>query len=660
MNEKRRKKIRAYLISFVNDELNKRKRKNFNNLLINSTSLDNLAKKNMQSEVFLVKEQNFYYQQNIDTGWIMAVNCDINRQKPLMDFFTNKASNEINKIDSQSEEEEKFEIINQETIIKKNIDNIIFIHQKREKMSSIGTSLFQKREISDRKFNKDNNNGRSSSRVSNFLLRKSSRGIGMWKEKVDLNHKSSNSLIEDNVKLLKNFSNISLETELSRIIKLCHDEDYDSSQEQCISESRRSEYNKEIKIAKMYAKKLNSYCKKLKKIFDKKYLIDKNKKINNNIEKTRTEKKDKTIYKQKENKGKSHKIQKIKYKKIIPKKNGENNRENYSKFHKLSKNRKTNNNDSCRNNNQENSYNAKMNQTSRENSKKHGKCILKINQTKKRNSSTFKNKMMSKFKQVFFKSPKKIDVYKKNKSKQITSKESKKIITKKDPINDIQNHNIEHHIKKIIAKKKPKEHKIEKTSLFRTNRIKMFKRASVEMKMNNTGLEKITFLQNKTKSSFIPFEFNRIKKKSKKKKEKANYNNINNNSTSISQIKDTSDSSEIMNKEIDKNNKKGKKRISINVIKGKKNHLMGLENLKKINKRRSSNYDTIKIHKLKRISPLKTERKRVNNTTDKHKQKKGKDEINFVNGEISDFDDYNLIDDFLYKIKLKRGKNYNV
>ena len=119
MNEKRRKKIRAYLISFVNDELNKRKRKNFNNLLINSTSLDNLAKKNMQSEVFLVKEQNFYYQQNIDTGWIMAVNCDINRQKPLMDFFTNKASNEINKIDSQSEEEEKFEIINQETIIKK-------------------------------------------------------------------------------------------------------------------------------------------------------------------------------------------------------------------------------------------------------------------------------------------------------------------------------------------------------------------------------------------------------------------------------------------------------------------------------------------------------------------------------------------------------------
>ena len=188
----------------------------------------------------------------------------------------------------------------------------------------------------------------------------------------------------------------------------------------------------------------------------------------------------------------------------------------------------------------------------------------------------------------------------------------------------------------------------------------MFKRASVEMKMNNTGLEKITFLQNKTKSSFIPFEFNRIKKKSKKKKEKANYNNINNNSTSISQIKDTSDSSEIMNKEIEKNNKKGKKRISINVIKGKKNHLMGLENLKKISKRRSSNYDTIKIHKLKRISPLKTERKRVNNTTEKHKQKKGKDEINFVNEEISDFDDYNLIDDFLYKIKLKRGKNYNV
>ena len=53
MNEKKQKKIRAFLINFVNEELNRKKRNNKNNILINSTPLNILAEKNMQCKVFL-------------------------------------------------------------------------------------------------------------------------------------------------------------------------------------------------------------------------------------------------------------------------------------------------------------------------------------------------------------------------------------------------------------------------------------------------------------------------------------------------------------------------------------------------------------------------------------------------------------------------------
>ena len=92
-----------------------------------------------------------------------------------------------------------------------------------------------------------------------------------------------------------------------------------------------------------------------------------------------------------------------------------------------------------------------------------------------------------------------------------------------------------------------------------------------------------------------------------------------------------------------------------------KNDKYEIENFRSIKKRRLSHFDNIKIHKAKRISPLKTDREKRNHTTEQNEQKfKRIHEFNAGDGEITtDFDDFNQIDEFLYRIKLKRGKNIN-
>ena len=666
MNEKRRKKIRAYLINFVNEELKRNKKKKKEDILINSVSLDILSRKNMQSKLFLGKEDNYYYQQNVEIGWMVGVNFDINNsyhQKPLIDIFANKVTKEINRVDSSDIGEEKIEIVNKETIIKKNLDRILYIHQDRSNINSLGTSLFLKKEISERKFNKEKANN-ISGRISNFSLNKSKMEKGEKHTKTISNH----SIIDENSILLKRYSNITLETELSRIIRCCHDEDYSSSQENCISDSRRSEINRELKIAKMYAKRLNLYCKKLKKKVSTKYLKNKKKEKNDN--------QDKKICKQAakkgnnngsceldRNKGNSHKIKRIEFKKILIKKNMDKDN-NISKFNIIEKKSQTNKgkNDSDKNNFLESSAHIKGNITSRENPNNTKKGLLRSNQIKKRHSSTFRTKLMTKLKQVYFKSPKKADIFKREKSKQIEDKVYKKININQKMNNALNSNKKEEQIVKLIKIKKKPEHKNEKNSTFRINNIKYGKRSSMMEKMNNTGLEKINFFKNKTKSSYVPYTIKATKKKLKKKREKINNINNNNSTTTISQRKDTSGSSENNGNENDnrKNNSKIKisKKNSSQLIKGKKGFL-SIENLKKMKKRRSSNYDKVKIHKLKRISPLKIEREKRNNTTEKNEKKFGKrNDINDV--EITDFDDFNLIDEFLYQRKLKRSKINNV
>ena len=672
MNEKKQKKIRAYLINFVNEELIRKKRNNKKDILINSTSLDILAQKNMQCKVFFVEEHKFFYQQNMDIGWIMGVNFDLNNsypQKPLMDLFSNKVAKVMDKIDSSDIEEEKIEIVNKETIIKKNLDRILYIHHEKEIGSPLGTSLFQKKEISERKIYRENKDYLSG-KVSNFFMNKNDN------QKDDIKLKDTNSF--ENFMLIKRYSNITLETELSRIIRCCHDEDCPSSQEHCILESRRSEMNKGLKIARMYAKRLNLYCKTLKNNFKKKYL--KGKKLNFKKKKN-TETKKETNFKNEnadKNKGKIHNIQKFKFQKIKPKKHNEEHEEKNYKMNGYIKKAKTNNflkikaiNESDKNNIQDGSSHIKGNITTREDMGNHKKSLLKINPFQKRNSSTFRNKLALKLKQVYFKSPKKIDTFKRKISKQIGEGEYKKININQRLLNNIVNPNKEikevNHIQKVIKTKKKQENKNEKTSNFRISKMKYVKRGSMMDNMNYTGLEKINFFKTKTKSTFSPLVVKPIKKKSKKKKEKINnnnnINNINNKSTSISQKKDTSDSSEILPKDYEQKvikNKYHKKNSTSFLMKRKKGNLI-IENWKKIKKRRSSNYDNAKIHKIKRISPLKSEREKRNNTTEKNEQIFGKlHDLNEGDVEVTDFDDFNVIDEFLYKIKVKRGKNCNV
>ena len=660
MNEKKQKKIRAFLINFINEELNRKKRNNKHEILINSTSLDILSQKNMQCKIFSVQEHNYFYQQNIDIGWLIGVNFDINKsgiQKPLVNFFTNKCENEIEKIDSSDGGEEKIEIINKETIIKKNTDRILYIHHPKEIGIPLGNLLFRKKEISEKKFIKENN-GIYSGRTSKFMLNK------IEKEKDDIKIRDSNSIKDDNPILIKRYSNITLETELSRIIKYCHDEDYQSSQEHFISESRRSELNKELKIAKMYAKKLNLFCKRLKKKIEKKYAKDKDNSIS--LIKTRERHKNNKYTKKGEietSKGKSHIIKKIKYTKIIskPRDESDKNKEKYPKFNNIEKSKTFKYiNDSNRHNLFEKSSKTKGNITSRDNTKKERKNILKINQFK-RHSSTFRNKLMTKLKQVYFKSPKKIDIIKKEKIKQNGNKEYKKLNITKKLLDKDFNQNTEDHTKKLIKMKKNQEHKeLEKTSIFRVNKISATKRSSMGEKMNSKGLEKINFFKTK-KNSHEPYLIRAFRKKSKKKKEKDKLNinnNINNNSTSISQRKDTSDSSEIILKNDDKKKSNRNKNYNKNMtylFKKKKE----IDNYKRINKRKSSNYDNVKIHKLKRISPLKMDRDKRNRTTEKNGLKFGGNENN-ESKDITNFDNFNLIDEFLYKIKLKRGKNNSI
>ena len=665
------KKIRAYLINYVNEELKRKKINNKKDILINSTSLDILEKKNMQCKSFLVEENNYFYQQNLDIGWVVGVNFDINssyHQKPLVNLFANKITKELDKIDSSEIGDEQIEIVNKETIIKKNIDRTLYIHQEKDVCSSLGISLFQKREISERKFNKENNNDFYSGIVSNFMSNKNNKEKGKEESKF----KDTNSVLEDNFFLIKRMSNITLETELSRIIKCCHEEDYSSSQERCISESRREEMNKELKMARMYAKKLNLYCKKLKKNVDRNYLRKKTIQQKNQIKnvKTKVVKSGNNNIKNEEiknSKVKSHIIQRIKYKKIIPKRHSGEEREKNPRIKSIEK-KKTKTNkasiDSDKNKKLfESSSHAKENITSRENTNKTKKGLLRLNQFKKRNSSTFRNKLATKLKQVFFKSPKKLDIFKKKKSKQIEGEYKKLNVMHQRLFNKPQNSKKEDEkelTQKIIKMKKRPEHKKEKTSIFRINNKKIVKKSSMVDNFNHTGLDEINIFKTKTRSTHMPLTIKPSKKKSKKKKEKINNNNnnINNNSTSISQRKDTSDSSEMNN--INNNKYKYNKKNSAALFKRKDEKYI-IEKIKKTKKRRLSHFDNIKIHKIKRISPLKTDREKRNHTTEKNAQKfKKQHELNFGDGEITtDFDDFNHIDEFLYRIKLKRSKNIN-
>ena len=136
MSEQRQKKIRNHLINFMNQELLRNKKNKQSRFLINSMTLEQLEKKNMQCKDFYIKEKDQIYQ-NIDNGWIIGLNIYINnsfnnnpyiqslsnliRDNYLFNDITNKRGMNINQIENINN--------NKETIIQKQSNKILYIQK---------------------------------------------------------------------------------------------------------------------------------------------------------------------------------------------------------------------------------------------------------------------------------------------------------------------------------------------------------------------------------------------------------------------------------------------------------------------------------------------------------------------------------------------------
>ena len=188
----------------------------------------------------------------------------------------------------------------------------------------------------------------------------------------------------------------------------------------------------------------------------------------------------------------------------------------------------------------------------------------------------------------------------------------------------------------------------------------------------------LNFLKAKHKSTKEQLLF--IKKNKIKTRNKLNINN----NTSVSQQRDSSPSIEKIKKFIKSNNKlKNSKKISNSEIqfKDKKKKTFGfvksrresiIEALKKMKKRKSTNYNEIKFFGGKTLfSPIRNTDKRPYNTiidgnkkieNKKIKNKLNKDMKEKANNEIynnnKETDIFNIMDEFLYKKKQERGKKY--
>jgi hypothetical protein len=234
--------------------------------------------------------------------------------------------------------------------------------------------------------------------------------------------------------------------------------------------------------------------------------------------------------------------------------------------------------------------------------------------------------------------------------------------------------NKENNSKKIIKYKKNLEDSNKKKS---SNIIKNIhkKRGSVDQKHNISGFEKLNFIKAKHKSTKEQLLF--TNKKVIKRR-----NKLNNNNTSVSQQRDSSPSIEKIKKFIKSNNRiknskkisnselqfRDKKKKTVAVLKTRRSSI--IEALKKMKKRKSTNYNEIKVFGGKAmLSPIRNEDKRPCDTiidgnkkieNKKIKNKTNRDVKDQKNNEIfndnKETDIFNILDEFLYKKKQERGK----
>ena len=265
MEYEKQKNIRKILINYTNQQLIYNKNKNKNkDFLINSKPLEELEKKNMRSKEFYIVEKPHIFQ-NINNDRSIIQNTYINHNSirssiviyPLATKIIN--DKKVKDIENIYNNHLNITYIDDNS---KNESEVIFKKSKipetiKPNESPVARSKLIKKELGERKFKLSKNDIKYNnfSYYSKNKIKKNKK-----EEENNKKHKNEISLSKGNSRQL---SIETLATEISRIIKIVHNEKNINSFG--LSQSNRKiEENSDIKKAKIYAKKLKYYCRTLK------------------------------------------------------------------------------------------------------------------------------------------------------------------------------------------------------------------------------------------------------------------------------------------------------------------------------------------------------------------------------------------------------------
>lgn len=714
MEQIKQKKIRKLLISYTNEQIKYSKKVKKFNILINSTPLEELEKKNMKSKEFFIQEKTETYQ-NIDNRRSIIQNICINNNsfysnviiyplsqrciynniiKDMINININECTlNTTTIYDENSSDNKLSQTLRQKT--KKNIIN----NKMNNQESPLNHSSLVKKELGERKLklHKKEINFCSSYNNNSLFFQREKDFNEEKKDNDNNNNEKGNEADKDfDFFISERLSSITLATEVSRIIKVCHNDDNISTSKI----SKKKEEREDIKKAKQYAKKLKLYCRTLKNKFSNsskiKKIPNKIKPLNINGIKFKNKEKDKMFpitdrnmdrdeYLKKDKIKKHHKSKKLniilgksyeKLKKKQSEKLKDNNLlsdnefvDNYYESHRIvqpNKKMKSERNIKIKINDC-NYINYEENNNDCNNLTEQSTCTNnKFNSSKKKNVIKISKKAVrKKYKEE------------ENKSKFITQIESKSPLKKKkkDLILNyvkkiknkiIDNFHQDNNISKKDSKKRPKlilrnnddiNKAIESPSLFKKTKKK---RGSIKVKMNEKSMIEQIFFKKKNLSTTGQ---NSLIKKLKKQHLTENTEQDNNKNYKKNNKKIKVEL--IENEEVAKNkgeNEEGQRIIRLKKTKTQKskkqrNTYMFSEN--------NFNPNKINLKKKRKMSSVDKEEEIVNNTINylNKKNKKIIFSLKDDNKKIEedkyntiDIDDFNKMDDYLYKKKHKKVK----
>jgi hypothetical protein len=660
MDYKKQKKIRGFLINYTNEHINKVKKRKLK-FLINSKTLKELEEKNLSCKEFFIEEKTQIFQsidnrRSIEQKIYMNNNTFCNtiiyplsqriiHNNSIKEFINLNEYILNNTYDEKSPDKKLEKVIRQKTRKCIGTKKIINIESPEDQ------SNFIKKELGERKLKIS-----SKYLTQNLFLNENNN------EKIEINNDISRNELEKEKFFSKQYSSITLATEVSRIIKICHNEGINSS----LSESRNYKENESVKKAKKYAKKLKFYCRTLKNKYpninsNKINKLDKNLRQNEFIYKSKDKnylQTDRSEYNNTKNKEKK-KTKKID-KKLVndknickrnrKKKNSEKLRDSNNLLFKISNDNNIINHRSNKRMRSTKDKILKIDKSCYIYSDEQSTCTNNNNQYK-----TIENKSKINLNKIMKKKQKRKsrEENKNRKSKEINSplkkkkKEIinyvKKIINKRIDIyrNDNNNNNNRGEMKKLSKKIKinDESQKTENTSLFKKNQE--MKRISTDTRDDKTGNSILECVFFKSKNLSTNEQFTILKKRKKK--------NINeNNSNTINEPEKFSSINVYTN--INKN-KLEKKKFKIKKMKTKKikehrNTLNYIDN----------NLEPTRINNKKKLS---TEIITLNNNISKRDNKDTsfnlKDKLKKMenNNEESGDDLNNLLDEYLKRKKQK-------